>query len=178
MAKLHSQFIGVVTSAIHVLVFLGLMNVCTGREFVSTEDLIERMPIIFIGKLSAREATIAPTKENILSDSDEALRLRFVEVKWWKPQLHSKFAEVFTWTSQKASCRSPELTVGKKYVVFGETDSSKRFLLADSCGHINTSETPDGAELTKTIDRVLKKERHNKSLQPTRPSAARLGLIR
>lgn len=128
------------------------------REFVSTEQLVTRMAVVFTGTLSEVKEVDTPTRENVLYDSDRALKLRIVDVKWRKPASKAPVATIFTWTAAKAPCTPPKLAVGDPIVVLAEFDSSGKFMIADSCRDIQPSDSTAGRDFIQTMNSFFKKQ--------------------
>lgn len=122
------------------------------RTFVSNQDKIRSAPVIFLGKLSASVEVAPPVKENVLYAKTLALRLQFSNVIQWKPDTVERERSVYTWTRSESACPGFVLDVGKHYIVFGEFDSSGKFILADSCRSIIDAMTEDGKSLVKEIE--------------------------
>ncbi len=127
------------------------------REFVSTEQLITRMPVVLTGTLSEAKEVDTPARENVLYDSDRALKLRILDVKWRKPGFKTPSATVFTWIAAKAPCTPPKLSVGDPIVVLAEYDSTGKFIIADSCRDIQPADSAAGRDFIQTMNALFKK---------------------
>lgn len=155
--KVQAPFLRFIGLALSFVVLAGFNPLAAHREHISNEELIRRMPVIFVATLSNKNKTVSPASENVLFDSDMSLQLNFINVEWKKPRLPSKSITVYTWLPEKASCTNSELKLGNTYLVFGEYDSSNKYLIANSCGHIQERDTADVANLIRTIDKVVGK---------------------
>jgi hypothetical protein len=140
-----------------LLACASLLIVCTAgyalRPYTSMETIIKRTPIVIEASITAQTKVKSPTptQDNILYGTTTALQLTLTDIKVWKPKPFPKKVSVYSRVLEEAPCTGAAVENGKRYIVFGQFDSSKKYILADLCDAFVDASSSGGSDIKKTI---------------------------
>jgi hypothetical protein len=121
------------------------------RPYVSTETIVKRTPVLIEGTLTRQQQVKSPSTEYILYHSQTAIQLKLTQVKSWKPKPFSKSIAVYSRIPAESPCTGISIENNKRYIIFGQFDSSRKIILTDLCGEFIDSSSIGGMEIKKTI---------------------------
>jgi hypothetical protein len=127
------------------------VTVSAGRPYTSTTTIVKRTPVLIEGKITVQKRMKSPSKEDVLYDSKIALQLKLTGVKSWKPKPFSKSVFVYSRVPEESPCTGISIENDKRYIIFGQFDSSRKIIVADLCGGVIDSSSIGGIDIKKTI---------------------------
>lgn len=113
------------------------------RPFLSMDEYIEKMPIIFDGEIMSLSNVTSPVNEAYLYSEKEALAIR-VKVSRTFKGINAAEATLYTWIQNRAPCKIEDLKIKSRYLFYAEWDKTKKYLLTNLCRGVreSTKENP------------------------------------